>query len=191
MTRCLQVNKMHDEIVDLDASSCRRIGLVSDSHGPIDNRIIEALQDCDFLIHAGDLGRSAALNALQNVASVAAVRGNNDTVDRWPQGELHTLQALPLVARVALDDGYIIVIHGHQYPQAKRRHQQMRDRFSDAMAVVYGHSHRLVMDLAHSPWVLNPGACGRARTYGGPSGLTLERRSRRWEVSRIHFAPAC
>ena len=181
---------MNDEIVEVDASSCRRIGLISDSHGPIDGRIVESLKHCDFLIHAGDVGRSAALNTLDEVAQTTAVRGNNDTSDRWPQDEIHRLQELPLIARVTLSAGHIIVIHGHQFPQVKKRHQQMRDQFPDAMAVVYGHSHRLVTDIEHSPWVLNPGACGRARTYGGPSGLILERGARRWEVSPIRFAPA-
>ncbi len=181
---------MFDEIPEFDASSCRRIGLVSDSHGPIDGRIVEALKHCDFMIHAGDLGRSAALNALHQVAPTAAVSGNNDTTDRWPANELECLQALPLVARVSLKAGYIIVIHGHQFPQAKKRHQQLRDQFPDAMAVVYGHSHRLVTDLERSPWVLNPGACGRARTFGGPSCLILECESSRWEVSHVRFAQA-
>ena len=187
MTRRSSTTTMDKEIVDVDASSCRRIGFVSDSHGAIDDRVVAALKGCDFLVHAGDLGCRAALETLREIAPTTAVRGNNDTVDRWPQGEFQTVQALPLIARITLSIGYVVVIHGHQHPQAKKRHQQLRDRFSDALAVVYGHSHRLVMDKAHSPWVLNPGACGRARTYGGPSGLILALGSRRWEVLPIRF----
>ena len=101
-----------------------------------------------------------------------AVRGNNDTIDRWPKADINQFNRLPSIVRIALTGGHIIVIHGHQYPQAKKRHVQLRERFSSALAIVYGHSHRMVMDTDHSPWVLNPGACGRVRTYGGHPGCS-------------------
>ena len=176
---------MHDEIADVDARRCRRVGLVSDSHGPVDGRILATLNHCDFLIHAGDLGGGAALSALLGLAPTTAVRGNNDTIDRWPKADINQFNRLPSIVRIALTGGHIIVIHGHQYPQAKKRHVQLRERFSSALAIVYGHSHRMVMDTDHSPWVLNPGACGRVRTYGGPSGLLLERKIQRWDVALI------
>jgi putative phosphoesterase len=181
---------MIDDVVEVDARGCRRIGLVSDSHGPVDPRIIDAIRSCDFLIHAGDLGGTAALDNLLAVARVTAVRGNNDTAERWSDLELNELRKLPEVVRVSLTGGSVVVIHGDQFPQAKKRHRQLRDRFPEAMAIIYGHSHRLAMDVESSPWVLNPGACGRARTFGGPSGLILERVLPRWEVSSVRFAPA-
>jgi putative phosphoesterase len=180
---------MSNDIDEVDARDCRRIGLVSDSHGPVDGRIVEALSDCDFLIHAGDLGGITALNTLLGAAPAIAVRGNNDNPPRWCESERDALRLFPAMVRVELSDGHIIVIHGHQFPTVKKRHRQLRERFPDAMAIVYGHSHRLVMDIDSSPWVLNPGACGRARTFGGPSGLILARKSRRWELSSIRFAP--
>lgn len=180
---------MIEEINEVDARACQRVGVVADSHGPIDARIVDALSDCDFLIHAGDLGGSSALEALLGITSATAVRGNNDTFERWHGSELDGLRQLPTVVQVTLAGGHIIVIHGHQFPQAKKRHIQLRERFPDALAVVYGHSHRMVIDIDSSPWVLNPGACGRARTFGGPSGLILEKKSRRWEVSPIRFGP--
>ena len=189
MTQCWRMKLMIDDIVEVDARGCRRVGLVSDSHGPVDSRIIDALSSCDFLIHAGDLGGSAALNSLLQVARATAVRGNNDTADRWRDCDLDELRKLPEVVRVKLTGGSVVVIHGDQFPQAKKRHLQLRDRFPEAMAVVYGHSHRLVTAVESTPWVLNPGACGRARTYGGPSALILERKLSQWEISTVHFTP--
>ena len=188
-TLCWPMTLMIDDIVEVDARGCRRVGLVSDSHGPVDSRIIGAISNCDFLIHAGDLGGSAALNDLLQIARATVVRGNNDTANRWDGCELNELRKLPEVVRVKLTGGSVVVIHGDQFPQAKKRHLQLRGRFPEEIAVVYGHSHRLVTDVESTPWVLNPGACGRARTYGGPSGPILERKLRRWEISTVHFAP--
>ncbi|MFP6681635.1 MAG: metallophosphoesterase family protein, partial [Gammaproteobacteria bacterium] len=82
LTLCWRMTLMIDGIVEVDARGCRRVGLVSDSHGPVDSRIIDAISNCDFLIHAGDLGGSAALNDLLQIARATAARGNNDTAYR-------------------------------------------------------------------------------------------------------------
>ncbi|HCU90005.1 MAG TPA: metallophosphoesterase [Gammaproteobacteria bacterium] len=178
---------MNDEIAVIDARSCSQFGLVSDSHGFIDKRIVAALKPCGFLIHAGDLGGTEVLNTLGAVAPIVAVRGNNDTSERWLPDEIDRLRKIPLVARINLSVGHVVVLHGHQYPQAKKRHRQMRDQYPDALAIIYGHSHRSVIDTDNLPWVLNPGSCGRQRTYGGPSALILEFRPQSWKVSSIRF----
>jgi hypothetical protein len=53
--------------------------------------------------------------------------------------------------------------------------------------VLYGHSHRLLQDFAAEPWILNPGAAGRARTGGGPSCLVLEAGIGAWRVGAWQF----
>lgn len=40
-----------------------------------------------------------------------------------------------------------------------------------------------------TPWVLNPGAAGRSRTFGGPSCLLLAAASDGWEVTLHRFEP--
>ncbi len=54
-------------------------------------------------------------------------------------------------------------------------------------AVLYGHSHRLLQDLAPAPWLLNPGAAGCARTHGGPSCLVLEAGGGDWQITAHRF----
>ncbi|MFM1890995.1 MAG: hypothetical protein RLZ44_72, partial [Pseudomonadota bacterium] len=39
------------------------------------------------------------------------------------------------------------------------------------------------------PWVLNPGAAGRSRTFGGPSCLLLHAGARVWRVETHRFPP--
>lgn len=180
---------MFDRVDRFDATRNRRIGIVSDSHGPIDPRILQALESCDLLIHAGDLGGMAALDALAAIAETVTVRGNNDTPGRWLVSERAQLAMLPEVLRINLCGGDLILAHGHQIRQARQRHCRLREAFPDALAVVYGHSHRLRIDMDAEPWVLNPGACGRTRTYGGPSALILARQGRRWTISTRRFVP--
>jgi predicted phosphodiesterase len=60
-----------------------RAGLVSDTHGLFEPRLIELFAGCDLLLHAGDVVGSAILRDLARLAPLHAVRGNND-VSRPP-----------------------------------------------------------------------------------------------------------
>ena len=58
---------------------CRvRIGLISDTHGHIDDRILHHLSSCDEVWHAGDIGDFKVTDALATVAPLVAVHGNID-----------------------------------------------------------------------------------------------------------------
>ncbi|HEX5123738.1 MAG TPA: metallophosphoesterase family protein [Rhodanobacteraceae bacterium] len=164
-----------------------RVLILSDTHGLLDVRIGALARDCDVVMHAGDVGNAAVLDALRaSGARVIAIRGNNDVASKWPRGERAALDALEDEARIDLPGGTLIAVHGDRYAPATR-HARLRRDHPDARAVAYGHSHRLVVDDAAKPWILNPGAAGRARTYGGPSCLVLEARPRTWRVEPYRF----
>lgn len=171
---------MAERTDSIDARDARRIGLVSDSHGPIDPRIVQALGDCDVVVHAGDIGGPDVLAAFDTTVTVA-VYGNNDTRQRWGGVDVE----LPESVRIDVRGGSLAVIHGHQFPRAKQRHAKLRERYSDVAIVVYGHSHRRCIDDATLPWVINPGACGRARTFGGASAVLLDWRGGQWGVAEL------
>jgi putative phosphoesterase len=155
-----------------------RVAIVADTHGLLDERVTAEVAACALAIHAGDVGCQAVLDALQNSASeVIAVRGNNDVPRKWPADERDCLEKLPETNHIELPGGMLVVVHGDRYP-ARNRHAKLREKFPEARAVVYGHSHRLTIDKHARPWVLNPGAAGRARTYGGPSCLILSASAR-------------
>jgi putative phosphoesterase len=164
-----------------------RVLIVSDTHGQLDERIAALARNCDIVVHAGDVGNAAVLDALRaGGAEVFAVRGNNDVASKWPRNERAVLDALEDEARIELPGGVLIAVHGDRYTPATR-HARLRRNYPDARAVVYGHSHRLVIDDGASPWILNPGAAGRARTYGGPSCLLLDARAKVWSVEGKRF----
>lgn len=153
----------------------RRVALVADSHGRVLPEVLAGLVGVDLIVHAGDVGAAGVLQVLGAIAPVFAVRGNNDLPGRWPAGEQGVCAALPECCELALDGGLLAVVHGHRWPVVRTRHARLRAAWPAARWVVYGHSHRRVVDDSASPWVLNPGACGAARAHGGAGWLELRR----------------
>ncbi len=163
-----------------------RVLLIADTHGLVDPRILALGHECDLILHAGDIGGNEVIQSLQASGRPwLAVRGNNDFPGRWSDG---WDDWLPERLWVELPSGLIGLLHGHQHNPVNARHAQLRAGFVEARAVVYGHSHRLVCDLDERPWVLNPGAAGRVRTYGGPSCILLHIHGERWQPEPIRFS---
>jgi uncharacterized protein len=167
------------------------VAILADTHGYLDERIAAEVTACDYAVHAGDIGGAAVLQTLlPRRRTVLAVRGNNDIPPRWPQGEAEQLARIPMEQRLELPGGELVVVHGHQYAgPAGSRHGWLRRRYPEARLIVYGHSHRRVSDLSEAPWVVNPGAAGRARTFGGPSCVILTAGLRSWSLQEKHFSP--
>ncbi|WP_295880245.1 metallophosphoesterase family protein [uncultured Thiohalocapsa sp.] len=165
-----------------------RVAILSDTHGVLDPRVADVVADCDLAVHGGDIGCAGVLAALTpRGGRVAAVRGNNDVPHKWPAADQHLLDALTLEVTEDLPGGRLVVVHGHRTP-ARDRHAKLRRRYPDARAIVYGHSHRLVADRDAEPWVLNPGAAGRERTFGGPSCMVLSAGHGEWSLD-VHRFP--
>lgn len=55
-----------------------KLGVISDTHGLLRPAVIKTLEDCDYIVHAGDVDRPSVLETLETLAPVAVVRGNND-----------------------------------------------------------------------------------------------------------------
>ena len=152
-----------------------RVALVSDTHGQLDPRIEKVVGRCRLAVHAGDIGNVAVLDTLaRSDRRVTAVRGNNDVASKWNPDEHRRLEQLPWEAVLSLPGGRLAVVHGHQIESVKRRHAWLRDRYPDVRVVVYGHTHRRCMDRGSRPWIVNPGAAGRNRTFGGPSLVVID-----------------
>lgn len=174
----------------MNAPTHLKIALLSDTHGVVDHRIAEVIAGSDRIVHAGDIGHAGVLHQLAQLGDqVVAVRGNNDVPAKWPQEDHAILAALPYERRLLLPGGELLVVHGHRLNPAAKRHHRLRQHFPDVRVVVYGHSHRLCEDTALEPWILNPGAAGRSRTYGGPSCLLLHIKGRQWSVEHFRFKP--
>ena len=115
------------------ASRVHTIGVISDTHGLLRPEAVAALAGVERIVHAGDIGSPEVIAALQRIAPVSAVRGNNDR-EAWaadiPETEvvevgavslyvLHDLHELDLDPRAA---GFAAVIAGHSHqPRREER----------------------------------------------------------------------
>jgi putative phosphoesterase len=166
-----------------------RVALLADTHGWLDTRIASIARGCDIVVHAGDIGAGSILDALGcEGARVIAVSGNNDTPRHWPAADHDRLDRLPETAGIDLPGGRLQIVHGHRLP-ARTRHRRLREQWPEVSAIVIGHSHRRAIEYTPAPWILNPGAAGRSRAYGGPGCFVLKAACHHWSVDTHVFDP--
>lgn len=169
-------------------TASKRIAIISDTHGHIDPNIIEVLKGCDQIIHAGDICGAHVLEQLNEInIEIIAVAGNNDVEGLWPMHETDVVNSLPDVAEIDLPGGKLKIEHGHRHGMQKPCHNSLRDAHPEARAIIYGHTHTMLIDEDKHPMVLNPGAAGQTRTRGGPSCLVLTASEDKWDVEMIRF----
>lgn len=125
-----------------------RIGLISDTHGRLRPEALAFLAGSDHIVHAGDVGDPAILDALAAIAPVTAIRGNVDT-DTWAS-------RLPETTRVTIGGVTIYVLHDLAALDMKPHAHGIR-------VVVYGHSHTPSMAERDGVLYVNPGSAGPRR----------------------------
>jgi putative phosphoesterase len=155
-------------VPDSDAPSLPeglRLGILSDTHGLLRPRVLELLDGVDHILHAGDVGPPDLLVALEAVAPVTAVVGNTDGFDLRPR--------IPEVQRLELGGMHVVVTHGHQFGRAPSP-PVLAEAFPAADLVVFGHTHRPLMEGRDGCWFVNPGSCG-PRRFDLPVAMVLAR----------------
>lgn len=124
-----------------------RVGLISDTHGLLRPEALAFLRGADHVIHGGDIGHRGILDALEAIAPVTAVRGNNDLAD-WAH--------LATTAAVRFEE--VIVYAVHDVEDLRRRLAPPGVR-----VVVSGHSHRPSIVEREGVLYVNPGSAGPRR----------------------------
>ncbi|MGD2170601.1 MAG: metallophosphoesterase family protein [Gammaproteobacteria bacterium] len=124
------------------------VGVISDTHGLLREEAISELNDSDFIIHAGDIGKEQVIKRLSEIAPVIAVRGNIDK-DDWAA-------KYPEYETAQVDDVSFYVLH------------RIEDLDLDPVAagfqvVVTGHSHKPDIQKKEGVIYLNPGSAGPRR----------------------------
>jgi len=125
-----------------------KIGVISDTHGLLRPEALQALAGVSHILHAGDVGDAAILDALAQVAPLTAIRGN---IDRSGP-----CAALPATELVELGGTNFYLVH------------DVHDLDLDPVAasigvVVSGHSHKLAAEWRKGVLYLNPGSAGPRR----------------------------
>jgi uncharacterized protein len=144
------------------------VGLIADTHGLMRAEALRALAGADVILHAGDVGRDAVLTALRDVAPVRAVYGNVDV----PSADLAA------AIDCELDGVRVHMSHGHELGSPTP--QRLVAKYP-ADVIVFGHTHRALIEHVGNTLVINPGAAGPARFQLKPSValLTLPDRNAR------------
>ncbi|HHJ21053.1 MAG TPA: metallophosphoesterase [Gammaproteobacteria bacterium] len=164
------------------------LAIISDTHSYLDARILDVVERCDAVLHAGDIGDAQILNTLAEMGkTVIAVAGNNDLPQLWSAEQREIVQSLPQSVRITLPGGEIFAEHGHRLG-GNPDHGALRDSHPNARIIVYGHTHKQVFDQHAEPWVLNPGAAGAIRTHGGPKCAVITADKDRWDIELFQFA---
>jgi putative phosphoesterase len=150
-----------------------RVGLISDTHGLIRPEALDALRDSELIIHCGDIGDSAVLEALRTLAPVRAIRGNNDK-GAWAS-------SLPTCDVVEVGSHKIYVLHN-------LAELDLDPAAADFAAVVSGHSHKPVIEKRGKILFVNPGSAGPRRFTLPVTVATLALRPSRCEAKIIELA---
>jgi putative phosphoesterase len=153
--------------------SLHRVGLVSDTHGLIRPAALDALRDSEVIIHCGDIGDPAVLEALRTISPVRAIRGNNDK-DAWAS-------SLPACDVVEVGSHAIYVLHN-------LAELDLDPAAAGFTAVVSGHSHKPVIEQRGKILFVNPGSAGPRRFTLPVTVATLALRPSRCEAKIIELA---
>ncbi len=133
----------------------KRIGLLSDTHGYMDERILHHLRRCDEIWHAGDIGDLKVMEELGEIAPIRAVYGNIDGEKArisYPLNNIFELEGIKC---------FITHIAGRPGKYPSRVKEIIEKEEPDIF--VCGHSHILLVkkDPKSGLLHLNPGAAGR------------------------------
>jgi putative phosphoesterase len=124
------------------------VGVISDTHGLLRPEAMAALTGAEHILHAGDVGDAAILDALRKLAPVTAIRGNVDATGLCAD--------LPVTEIVELDGCLIYMVHALEDLDLSPAAAGLR-------MVVHGHSHTPSVEERKGVLYLNPGSAGPRR----------------------------
>ena len=153
-----------------------KIGVISDTHIPmrakhIPDQVIEAFQEVDHIIHAGDIVSPEVLNILGNLAPVTAVSGNVDP----PQLE----QELGYKKIITLKGYRIGVTHGHGAAGTTVDRAVQCFESDNVDCIIFGHSHIPYCERINNVLLFNPGSATEIAIQNSIVSLTNKNNSQR------------
>ena len=133
----------------------KKILLISDTHGYIDEKIIKYANQVDEIWHAGDIGDISVTDTLKTIRPLKAVYGNID--DQKIRSEF------PLHNRFLCEKVDVWITHIGGYP--KKYNPKIIDelRSNPPDLFICGHSHilKVINDKELNLLHINPGAIGK------------------------------
>lgn len=132
----------------------KKILLISDTHGYLDNSILEHASKADEIWHAGDIGNIEIADRLMAVKPLRAVYGNID--------DTKVRTVYPLNNRFIVEGLDVLITHIGGYPG--RYHPSIKGEIekNPPRLFICGHSHilKVMKDARYNLLHINPGAAG-------------------------------
>jgi len=135
-----------------------KILIVSDTHRNNANylRVLKMEQPLDLIIHCGDAEGSEYIISEAADCPVEIVLGNNDF-----------FSDLPKEKEIMVGKFHVLITHGHYYYVTTGNELIKREARARGMdIVIYGHTHRPVVDIDNEITALNPGSLTYPRQDG-------------------------
>ncbi len=132
------------------------LGVVGDTHvsptrtGRSLDPVVEFFRrmNVGLIVHAGDAGHVSVLQSLEQVAPTVAVRGNADPVD--------LIETLPDRVWIEVGSRTLLLMHGHHGKTALKAARAAAA--PDVDLIVFGHSHKPLIDREGRTVLFNPGS---------------------------------
>ena len=151
-----------------------RVAVLSDTHGLLRPEVIEILNSCEVILHGGDINSPEIVSKMQDVATLFAVRGNNDK--EWAEDMPITLQ---------------FDLFGFSFCMYHKKKDIELDLAETCDFVIFGHSHKYEVIENGKCTYINPGSCG-PRRFLQPitmAVLTLDDEAHDFTIEKIDMSP--
>ena len=153
-----------------------KILLVSDTHRHLGDffTVLEKVSPVDCILHMGDVeGDEEVIEAVAD-CPVHFVRGNNDFASGLDRDK-----------ELILDGVRVFMTHGHRYGvSASLKYLEEEGRSRGAKVVLFGHTHRPVIEYRDDLVLMNPGSLSYPRQQGRKPSFGILEIDRKKE---LHF----
>lgn len=133
----------------------KRIGLISDTHGYLDDQVFTYFANCDEIWHAGDFGSLELADKLSSFKPLKGVFGNIDD---------NTIRAIyPEDISFVCEGVKVFITHIGGYPPKYNSRTKPLLKKIKPKLFISGHSHilKVIYDESIQCLHINPGAAGR------------------------------
>ena len=132
-----------------------RIGLISDTHGYLDEAVFKHFKECNEIWHAGDFGNAELANQISSAKPIKGVYGNIDGQDIktvFPEQLVFTCEEVKVMIR-----------HIGGSPPNYNPETRKELTIQQPQLFICGHSHilKVIFDKKISCLHMNPGAAGK------------------------------